>query len=151
MAIKPVNADILSAQQELYQKFWTKFNYISSCNETFCDEFKVHKIASIRGYQDYSVGKSYHICIKINFQREVVSIQAYFNNMNVYDEFFNQHRDRIELKLGKHLTWKRMTTKGYALYTLNLPYQIEDIKNWDKIYEELISNALLIKKVFGDF
>lgn len=33
MAIKPVNRESITLLQEAYRKFWTKFNYVSSCNE----------------------------------------------------------------------------------------------------------------------
>lgn len=55
MAIKPIKTENLSCLQELYRKFWTQFNQISASNEVFAKEFKVHKIASIRYYQDYSI------------------------------------------------------------------------------------------------
>ena len=151
MPINPVNTENLSLLQEEYQKFWTKFNYISSCNEDFSKQFKVHNIASIKYFQDYSEGKPYHICIKINFPREEVAIQAYFNNLTAYHEFFEQHRDRIELKLGKRLSWKKMKTKAYALYTIPVSSQVSDMKNWDKICDEIIPHAILVKTIFAQF
>ena len=151
MAIKPVKAENLTALQESYRKFWTKFNYLSSCNDDFSKEFKVHKIPSIRYYQDYSVGKCYQICIKINFKQELVALQVYFYNMCIYDEFFSQHRMKIEMMLGKHLIWEKKTTKGYAQLNLNISSRISDMVNWDEICNEIISNASLMKQVFGRF
>ena len=100
MAIKPVKKENLTLLQETYKRFWTKFNHISSQDENFVSNFKVHTIASIRYYQDYAIGKPYHICIKINFDRELASIQIYFNNLVVYDEFYSRYRDRIETLIG---------------------------------------------------
>ena len=151
MAIKPINTENLTALQEAYRKFWTKFNYVSSCNEDFAKDFKVHKIPSIRYYQDYSVGKCYQICIKINFKQELVAIQAYFNNMSVYSDFFFKHRDRIELMIGKRLIWEEKTTKGYAQLNLNISSSINDMANWDNICNEIIPNAILMKQVFSHF
>jgi len=151
MAIKPVNTENLTVLQELYRKFWTKFNHISSSNEDFSKEFKVHKIPSIRYYQDYSVGKCYQICIKINFKQELVAIQAYFNNMSVYSDFFFKHRDRIELMIGKRLIWEEKTTKGYAQLNLNISSSINDMANWDNICNEIIPNAVSMKRVFELF
>lgn len=151
MAIKPVNIENLTVLQELYRKFWTKFNHISSSNEDFNKEFKVHKIPSIRYYQDYSVGKCYQICIKINFKQELVAIQAYFNNMSVYSDFFFKHRDRIELMIGKRLIWEEKTTKGYAQLNLNISSSINDMANWDNICNEIIPNAISMKRVFELF
>ena len=151
MAIKPVNTENLTALQETYRKFWTKFNYISSSNYDFAKEFKVHKIPSIRYYQDYSVGKCYQICAKINFKKELVAIQAYFSNMNEYDRFYSKHRESIESMIGRRLIWEEKTTKGYAQLNLNVQMPISDIANWDNICNEIISNAILMKQVFSRF
>ncbi len=151
MAVKPVKTENLTALQELYRKFWTKFNDVSACNNDFVKEFKLHKIASIRYYQDYAIGKPYHICIEFKYAKEQVAIQAYFNNMCVYDEFYNKHRYRIESMIGSRLTWKEMTTKGYAQLNLNIPYPICDMNNWDNVCKEMILNAILMKRVFDMF
>ena len=151
MAIKPVKKENLTLIQETYKRFWTKFNHISSQDENFVSNFKVHTIASIRYYQDYAIGKPYHICIKINFDRELASIQIYFNNLVVYDEFYSRYRDRIETLIGKRLEWKEMNTKAYAQLNLSLPYLISDVSNWDKACEDIIPNAILMKNTFNGF
>ena len=151
MAIKPVKRENLTLLQETYQRFWTKFNHISSQDEDFASNFKVHTIASIKYYQDYAIGKPYHICIKINFDRELASIQIYFNNLVVYDEFYTRYRDRIEALIGKRLEWKEMNTKAYAQLNLSLPYLISDVSNWDKVCEDIIPNAILMKNTFNNF
>lgn len=151
MAIKPVKRENLTLLQETYQRFWTKFNHISSQDEDFASNFKVHTIASIKYYQDYAIGKPYHICIKINFDRELASIQIYFNNLVVYDEFYSRYRERIETLIGKHLEWKEMNTKAYAQLNLSLPYLISDVSNWDKVCEDIIPNAILMKNTFNNF
>lgn len=151
MAIKPVNTENLTVLQELYRKFWTKFNDISSSNEDFKKEFKVHKIPSIRYYQDYSVGRCYQICIKINFKQELVAIQAYFSNMSVFSDFVSKHKDRIELMIGKRLIWEEKTTKGYAQLNLNISSSINNIANWDDICNEIIPNAISMKRIFELF
>lgn len=151
MAIKPVKTENLTVLQELYRKFWTKFNDISSSNEDFKKEFKVHKIPSIRYYQDYSVGRCYQICIKINFKQELVAIQAYFSNMSVFSDFVSKHKDRIELMIGKRLIWEEKTTKGYAQFNLNISSSINNIANWDDICNEIIPNAISMKRIFELF
>ena len=151
MAIKPVNTENLTVLQELYRKFWTKFNDISSSNEDFKKEFKVHKIPSIRYYQDYSVGRCYQICIKINFKQELVAIQAYFSNMSVFSDFVSKHKDRIESMIGKRLIWEEKTTKGYAQFNLNISSSINNIANWEDICNEIIPNAISMKRIFELF
>lgn len=151
MAIKPVKKENLTLLQETYKRFWTKFNHLSSQDENFVSNFKVHTIASIRYYQDYAIGKSYHICIKINFDRELASIQAYFNNVVVYDEVYSQCKDRIEAMVGKRLIWKSMKTKSYAQLDLPLTYNISDAANWDAACRDIIPYAVLMKEVFDNF
>lgn len=151
MAIQPVRRENLTLLQETYRKFWTTFNSISSQDENFSSNFKVHTIASIKYYQDYAIGKPYHICIKINFDRELASVQVYFNNLVVYDEFYSRYRDRIESLIGKRLEWKEMNTKAYAQLNLNLPYLISDVSNWDKVCADILPNAILMKNIFNSF
>ena len=151
MAIQPVRRENLTLLQETYRKFWTTFNSISSQDENFSSNFKVHTIASIKYYQDYAIGKPYHICIKINFDRELASVQVYFNNLVVYDEFYSRYRDRIESLIGKRLEWKEMKTKAYAQLNLNLPYLISDVSNWDKVCADILPNAILMKNIFNSF
>ena len=151
MAIQPVRRENLTLLQETYRKFWTTFNSISSQDENFSSNFKVHTIASIKYYQDYAIGKPYHICIKINFDRELASVQVYFTNLVVYDEFYSRYRDRIESLIGKRLEWKEMNTKAYAQLNLNLPYLISDVSNWDKVCEDILPNAILMKNIFNKF
>ena len=151
MAVKPVKRENLTLLQETYQRFWTKFNQISSQDDDFASNFKVHTIASIRYYQDYAIGKPYHICIKINFDRELASVQIYFNNLVVYDEFYTRYRERIETLIGKHLEWKEMNTKAYAQLNLSLPYLISDVSNWDNVCSEIIPYAIKMKETFSKF
>ena len=151
MAIQPVRRENLTLLQETYWKFWTTFNSISSQDENFSSNFKVHTIASIKYYQDYAIGKPYHICIKINFDTELASVQVYFNNLVVYDEFYSRYRDRIESLIGKRLEWKEMNTKAYAQLNLNLPYLISDVSNWDKVCADILPNAILMKNIFNSF
>ena len=151
MAIKPVKTEGLTLLQETYQKFWTRFNLISSSDENFSSNFKVHHIASVRYFQDYAVGKPYHICVKISFENELASIQAYFNNVVVYDEFFTQYKDRIEAMVGRRLIWKSMRTKSYAQLDLPLTYNISDDRNWDAACRDIIPYAVLMKETFANF
>ncbi len=151
MAIKPVKKENLTLLQEKYQKFWTMFNLVSSQDNNFASNFKVHPIASIRYYQDYAIGKPYEIGIRINFEKGVASVHAYFNNLVVYEEFYTRYRDSIESMIGKHLEWKEMKTKAYARLYLTFPYQISDMSNWSKVCEDIIPYAVLMKKVFNNY
>lgn len=151
MAIKPEHKENLTLLQEKYQRFWSVFNHISANDENFSNSFKVHIIPSIRSYQDYGVRKPYHICIKISFDKERFAIQAYFNNLVAYEEFYTRHRDRIESMIGTQLEWKEMGTKSYAQLNMSPSLSINETENWERISQEIIPYAILIKNVFGHF
>ena len=71
--------------------------------------------------------------------------------MSVYSDFFSKHRDRIEMTIGKRLIWEEKTTKGYAQLILNISSSINDMTNWDDICNEIIPNAISMKRVFELF
>ena len=71
--------------------------------------------------------------------------------MSVYSDFFFKHRDRIELMIGKRLIWEEKTTKGYAQLNLNISSSINDMAKWDNICNEIIPNAISMKRVFELF
>lgn len=149
MAMKPVKSDNLTVLQEMYQKFWKGFNLLSACDKNFAHNFKVHKIASIRYYQDYAVGKPYHICIRIS--KEEVAVQAYFNNVTIYDDFFTHYRTRIESLIGKRLIWNRQTTKASITNILIAPFNISNENSWDDAYKVIMPNAIKMKDILNNF
>ena len=61
------------------------------------------------------------------------------------------YRERIETLIGRHLEWKEMNTKAYAQLNLSLQYLISDVSNWDKVCEDIIPNAILMKNTFNNF
>lgn len=151
MAIKPEYKENLTPIQEKYRKFWSVFNHISANDVNFSGSFKVHPIPSIRYYQDYAVRKPYHICIKISFDKEQYAIQAYFNNLVVYEEFYTRYRERIESMIGKQLQWKEMCTSAYAQLNVEPSLLISEEHNWDVLCQEIMPYAIKMKNVFGCF
>ncbi len=148
MAIKNVNTEGLSLLQDAYRRYWTMFNNMSFGHSEFSLNFKVHPIASIRSYQDYSIGHSYHIVLKINFEHKEIFVGAYFNNLGVYDEFYRK-KDLIETDLSCKLLWKRHKTKGSAYIVKNLDFTMDC--GWDLICNSMIENAILLKKAFEKY
>ena len=53
--------------------------------------------------------------------------------------------------IGKRLIWERKTTKGYARLNLNISFSYSDMTNWDDICNEIIPNAISMKRVFELF
>ena len=71
--------------------------------------------------------------------------------MSVYSYFVTKHKGRIELMIGKRLIWEEKTTKGYAQLNLNISSSINNMANWDDICNEIIPNAISMKRVFELF
>lgn len=148
MAIKPINIENLSLRQELYHRYWEMFNRLSFEHSEFSLNFKTHPIASIRCYQDYSVGKPYRIVLKINFDTSVISVGIYFRDLVVYDEFYNK-KDRIEQDVNCEIDWSRYITKGSAYIHKSIDFSVD--YGWELVCNCMIENAILIKKTFEKY
>ena len=150
MAIKPVNIQPQTELQRTYQRFWQAFNEYSAHNESFCAEFKPHPYADVRSYQDYSatVGP-YHLFAGINFNRQECKVGAYFRDVNAWDIYYDYYSDKIDGIIGEQLEWKRHQTKGSA--SLVRYVKFDKSRNWENAFEQLISDLLLMKRVFGGF
>lgn len=148
MSIKNLNTESLSLLQDAYRRYWTMFNNLSFEHSEFSLNFKVHPIASIRSYQDYSIGHSYHIVLKINFEHSEIFVGAYFNNLVVYDEFYRK-KDLIETDLNCKLLWSRHMTKGSAYIVKSLNFSMD--YGCDLACDSMIENAILLKKVFEKY
>ena len=150
MAIRQVRRKPQTSLQSLYYLFWNQFNNYSSQNEKFCEEFKVHPFANVRSYQDYAVSQgSYHLNVGINFDKHECKIGAYFRDLNAWDIYFNNYRDTIDSKIGEQLTWEKNQTKGSATLIRHLEFDRKN--NWDIVFEQLISDLLLMKRVFAQY
>lgn len=136
----------LTSLQEQYKEFWLYFNAISSQHIVFPQEFKCHPIPSIRCYQDYSIGKPYHLVVKINLTKNQIAIGAYFNDVVKYDEFY-RYKDNIVNSLNMELGWIKHSTKGSAFMVL--PANLYDKSQWIIICEIIIAKMIDIKKVFN--
>lgn len=148
MAIKEVKIIPQTELQRLYQQFWKRFNDYSAHNESFCAEFKPHPYADVRYYQDFAVSMGpYHLCAGINFKKQEISVAAYFRDVDTWDIYYNRYKERIEYQVGTQLNWKRLNTKGEAAIVRHL--DIDEPKRWDSVFNKIISDLLLIKRVFG--
>ena len=146
MSIIPEKYTSLSPLQEQYREFWLSFNAQSLCHSAFSSKFKVHPIPSIRSYQDYSVGKPYHLVLKVDYKKNLFAVKIYFNNIQKYIEYYVQYRARIEAELGYECEWKKQTTKGSAgkffcaeLYNKN---------QYAKIADQMMNEGLRMVKIF---
>lgn len=145
MSIKKIN-NPETAIQELYFKFWQGFNEATGNRMDFKKRFKVHPYSSLRCYQDYCIGKPYHIVVAINFDRQEIRVGSYFSDTNCYDDCFAKYRETIEGKIGRSLRWKRFITKGSA--TLFTTACFDNQHGWENAYEVMINNMILIKDCF---
>ena len=148
MAIKQINIENLSLRQEVYRRYWEMFNRLSFEHSEFSLNFRTHAIASVRCNQDYSVGQSYHIVLKIDFDLGKISVGAYFRNLSVYDEFYRQ-KDKIEQDINCKIDWSRYTTKGSAYLHKSIDFSVD--YGWELVCNCMIENAILIKKTFEKY
>lgn len=149
MSLIPEKYTTLSPLQEQYRYFWTRFNELSLSHKQFSMTFKVHPIPSIRCYQDYAVGKPYHLALKVNFKRNTFCVMAYFNNLSRYIEYYEQHRHRIECELGYELEWKQQTTAGSAEH--NFIADLFDERQYDKIGHQMMCEAIRFIEIFNKY
>ncbi len=150
MAIKPINTQPQSELQKLYQRFWNLSNAYSAQVEVFCAEFKPHRFADVRSYQDFaaSVGP-YALNAGINFNRQECRVSAYFRDVDAWDTYYDYYSDKIDGIIGEQLEWKRHQTKGSAALVRHVKF--DKSRNWENAFEQLISDLLLMKRVFGGF
>lgn len=149
MAIIPEKYTTLSSLQEEYQKFWNHFNPLSLNHSDFSSRFKVHPIASIRCYQDYSVGESYILTLKINFAKNLFYVSAYFNSATRFAEYHEKYKTRIETDLGYELEWKQHATAGYA--KKGFAVDLFDKSQYDKICNRMMEEGIRLISVFKKY
>ena len=132
-----------------YQKFWNGFNKATKDNNLFCSLFTPHPYPSIRSYQDYFIGESYHIVVGINFNRHEICVGAYFSNLDSYRLLYHHLRNEIETKIGKPLKWTMHRTKGSA--NLYDSADFDEHHGWDEAYKVMIADMILLRKGFNLF
>ena len=88
----------------------------------------------------------YHLCAGINFDRHECKVGVYFRDMEAWDIFYNSYRDNIEGQIGNRLVWTRHKTKGTAILIRPLAHNESD--GWEKVFQQMISDLILMKDVF---
>ena len=147
MAIKQVKRRPRTELQSQYQRFWERFNIYSAQDNQFKAEFTPHPYADVRSYQDYSVAVGpYHLCTGISFSKHECKVGVYFRDVDVWDVFYNRHREDIEKQIGNRLIWARHKTKGSATLIRQLVFNETD--SWEMVFQQMISDLLLMKDVF---
>lgn len=147
MAIKQVKRRPRTELQSQYQRFWERFNIYSAQDNKFRAEFTPHPYADVRSYQDYSVAVGpYHLCTGISFSKHECKVGVYFRDVDVWDVFYNRHRENIEKQIGNRLIWARHKTKGSATLIRQLVFNETD--SWEIVFQQMISDLILMKDVF---
>lgn len=150
MAIKETFNKPSTKRQQLYKDFWMQFNRFAASDERFVTEFKIHEYADIRKYQDYSVGqRSFHLNSFIDFRKKECKVGVYFRDVDIWKNY-NNARDIIEHGIGNKLVWTEHKTKGSA-YLITQISAFDERSGWSKAFEIIISNLLLLKKVFFEY
>lgn len=147
MAIKQVKIRPRTELQSQYQRFWERFNIYSAQDNKFRAEFTPHPYADVRSYQDYAVAVGpYHLNTGISFSRHECKVGVYFRDVDVWDVFYNRHKEDIESQIGNRLLWSRHKTKGSA--TLIRQFVLNESDSWEMVFQQMISDLLLMKDVF---
>ena len=147
MAIKQVKIRPRTELQSQYQRFWERFNIYSTQDNQFKAEFTPHPYADVRSYQDYSVAVGpYHLCTGISFSKHECKVGVYFRDVDVWDVFYNRHREDIEKQIGNRLIWARHKTKGSATLIRQLVFNETD--SWEIVFQQMISYLILMNDVF---
>lgn len=149
MAIIPEKYTRLTPLQEEYREFWRKFNELSLHHSAFSSTFKIHPIPSIRCYQDYSVGQSYILTLKIDLKKNLFYASAYFHNIPKYIEYCEKHKIRIESELGYELEWKQHLTAGYAKRSFTA--DLFDKNKHDSICKQMMDEGLRFISIFNKY
>ena len=132
--------------QQSYQQFWSAFNELTAKDALFCKVFKTHPYASVRCYQDYPVGKAYHIVAAINFRRHEIRVGAYFGDVQAYSFCYQNNRERIEELVGRRLAWTKHETKGSAYLYDTVDFG--ENYGWEKAIEAIKANMHLLLNTF---
>ena len=72
-----------------------------------------------------------------------------FRDVDIWDVYYYRFKERIESQLGNQLTWRRLKTKGDAALVRHI--QLSESREWNHVFEILISDLLKLKRVFADF
>lgn len=145
MAVQKTDNPI-TALQECYRRFWEGFNLYTKDNSAFCKEFNVHPYPSIRPYQDYHIGKPFHITVGVDFKNSEIRVGAYFKNMDSYDFWSQQGKRRLESFMDRQLIWKRFKTAG-SIFTYETANFSEE-HGWENAFIVMVDTMIKMKKAF---
>ena len=145
--VKPCN---LSNVQNFYFDFWEAFNLHAINNKEFNETFPSCLRKSIRCYEDFCFNHCFHIVVKINLKLKEAQVGAYFSDISAYLRFYEQHRPRIESRINYPIEWTLWKTKASAYIKVNFD-DFYDKNNWNFIFDWLIENAIIMKKVFCSY
>ncbi len=139
------NVGSLSDTKQLQLHFWQQLSEYIKSHDVFAKEFSPRK-AQPQHWYDLSIGSSsYHICLTVNTQKNLLGSEIYIPDDKDKFAMFKIHDKEIEDLIGSHVEW-REATKATRIITLH-SYDINNESNWEQAFEWLMNKAVIFKSI----
>lgn len=143
------NVGSLSDTKQLQLHFWQQLSEYIKSHDVFAKEFSPRK-AQPQHWYDLSIGSSsYHICLTVNTQKNLLGAEIYITDDKEKFAMFKIHDKEIEDLIGSHVEW-REATKATRIITLH-SYDINNENNWVQAFEWLMNKAVIFKSIAKRF
>lgn len=143
------NVGSLSDTKQLQLHFWQQLSEYIKSHDVFAKEFSPRK-AQPQHWYDLSIGSSsYHICLTVNTQKNLLGSEIYIPDDKDKFAMFKKHDQEIESLIGSHVEW-REATKATRIITPH-SYDINNENNWEQAFEWLMNKAVIFKSIAKRF
>lgn len=143
------NVGSLSDTKQLQLHFWQQLSEYIKSHDVFAKEFSPRK-AQPQHWYDLSIGSSsYHICLTVNTQKNLLGAEIYIPDDKDKFAMFKTHNKEIEDLIGSRVEW-REATKATRIITLH-SYDINNENNWVQAFEWLMNKAVIFKSIAKRF
>ncbi len=103
------NVGSLSDTKQLQLHFWQQLSEYIKSHDVFAKEFSPRK-AQPQHWYDLSIGSSsYHICLTVNTQKNLLGSEIYIPDDKDKFAMFKKHDQEIESLIGSHVEWREAT------------------------------------------
>ena len=136
----------LSDTKILQLDYWQAFNQYAFTKIPFAKEFSQRKPQPQHWY-DLSVGSStYHICLTVNTQKNLIGTEIYISNDKETFEQFRSHSNEIEKEFGTKLQW-RAANKDCRIIASTSGNIKKSEENWNAYFDWYCDMSLKIKYI----
>lgn len=130
-------------------EFWTLFNDVLTNRGL---PFNKRKPTTDHWYY-FSIGSSKcNIAIDLVNKNRFVRVSIWIpNNKEQYDFFF-EHKEEIEKRVGKELLWRRLDGKKASIISINIEgLNFNDKSNYNDLMNKIIDESIIFKKAFKPY